>query len=821
MGGSDVNKNLCSKFDQLEDKLTIKDPSLSKSFDENKNDCPVSSVSGYHKTESLVKHSTPHAGTQALHSYHQSSYFSWEGGSTLLFWRWHPSLRHIAKNGFKTFIVSDLPTNRNRARKPKLEVRSKISDKIIKSLSRDYLTPVHPNKIFNLIDYFAVPKADDIRLVLNGSSCGLNKAVWSPKFWLPSSSSMTRVLGYNYKSVDLDLGEMFLNFPLDPILRRYSGMDITFARKTISERLPLLKLPPGPKLYVMNTRTWMGLRPSPEWACRFYYLAEEFIRGDEKHTSNPLRWDRVILNLMGNPDYNPTLPNVMKWNNSTQRIAGDIKAYVDDLRAVGWSKEHAWSIAHLIASRLQFLGIQDAPRKRRIDNGPWAGSVFLTSESTIQKTVTNEKWDKARSYIAQLNTTLKNDPNADLSYKSLEKIRGFFCHLAMTYNLIFPYLKGFHLTLCQHLPRRDEEGWKIKDLEWLGFLEEAKQKGEMTEDEISQILESEYDPHNHPASVKAVPRFHSCLNALNIFFDSTKPPIITERTTKLHFLVYGFVDASQSGFGPSLDYSDGLKYRIGTWGKDEETASSNYREFANLVETIELEVKQDRLSQSTVILATDNSTVESCIYKGNSSNEKLFNLIIRFKNCELKSGSRFIVTHVSGERMKSQGTDGISRGHLREGVSLGRAMLSYCPWGQSALDRSPSLREWIKSWTSPDLEVLSPDDWFKRAHDHWGGYYDKRGFYRLHLKTGTYLWHPPPAAADAALEELRKARLKRRNSVHILVIPRLMTPLWLKQLNKEADIIFTIKNQYSFWSHNMYEPLMLAFSFPYARHFPW
>jgi hypothetical protein len=32
------------------------------------------------------------------------------------------------------------------------------------------------------------------------------------------------------------------------------------------------------------------------------------------------------------------------------------------------------------------------------------------------------------------------------------------------------------------------------------------------------------------------------------------------------------------------------------------------------------------------------------------------------------------------------------------------------------------------------------------------------------LKPGTFLWAPPPAAADAALEELCKARHKRQTS---------------------------------------------------------
>lgn len=40
-------------------------------------------------------------------------------------------------------------------------------------------------------------------------------------------------------------------------------------------------------------------------------------------------------------------------------------------------------------------------------------------------------------------------------FKRLEQIRGYLCHMAMTYDLLFSFLKGFHLTLCAHLPKRD------------------------------------------------------------------------------------------------------------------------------------------------------------------------------------------------------------------------------------------------------------------------------------------------------------------------------------------------------------------------------
>jgi hypothetical protein len=57
------------------------------------------------------------------------------------------------------------------------------------------------------------------------------------------------------------------------------------------------------------------------------------------------------------------------------------------------------------------------------------------------------------------------------------------------------------------------------------------------------------------------------------------------------------------------------------------------------------------------------------------------------------------------------------------------------------------------------------------------------------VTSGKYIWAPAPALADAALEEFRIAQIKRQKSTHVLVCPRLMTPLWLKQLYK-AQILF-------------------------------
>lgn len=78
----------------------------------------------------------------------------------------------------------------------------------------------------------------------------------------------------------------------------------------------------------------MGLKPSLYWAARFFYCMEEFIVRDHVDPSNNFCWDKIILNLPGSDDFNPTLPFVIKWNSERKLISAAIKAYIDDLRVI-------------------------------------------------------------------------------------------------------------------------------------------------------------------------------------------------------------------------------------------------------------------------------------------------------------------------------------------------------------------------------------------------------------------------------------------------------------------------------------------------------
>jgi hypothetical protein len=81
--------------------------------------------------------------------------------------------------------------------------------------------------------YFSVPKGlDDICMVYNGTSCGLNNVLWAPRFGLPMVKQTLRALLPGYLQCDLDVGEQFSNYYLHEELRQHLGVDVRKLRLT-------------------------------------------------------------------------------------------------------------------------------------------------------------------------------------------------------------------------------------------------------------------------------------------------------------------------------------------------------------------------------------------------------------------------------------------------------------------------------------------------------------------------------------------------------------------------------------------------------------
>ena len=322
-------------------------------------------------------------------------------------------------------------------------------------------------------------------------------------------------------------------------------------------------------MWLRWVRCLMGLRPSPYNTIQATHLAFEVANGNQHDMKNALQWEDVILNFPGSSSYNPLQPWVYRIRRD-KAMAGATPAYMDDLRPVGNSKMHCFAVSHQTASRLSYLGIQNAARKTRPPSqelGAWAGILARSSGSAITICTAQDKWDKAKSMLQAIRSEWES--TGMLDHKLLEQRRRFFVHLQRVYPAIVPFLKGIHLTLDRWRPGRDEDGWRIPDWE--------------IDLELTPTASS-----SAPEFVRPVSRFGDDLESLESLFAPLVPPQHVIRSASIATCIYGFVDASGTGFGSSLLVpGNHVLFRQGIWGRDTDHSSSNYRELCNLVNTLE------------------------------------------------------------------------------------------------------------------------------------------------------------------------------------------------------------------------------------------
>ena len=505
------------------------------------------------------------SGREALGRVALATWWDWNGGSSLFFWRWPNSHIRWAREGQPHFVTGELPSFVEAQRKSATEEsQALVQEKVNKVRRRMYIAP---GLVLSLTHMFDVPKPpDDIRMVYDGTASGLNDALFAPHFTLPVVENTMRSLLENYYAADLDVGEMFLNWPLGKDLQPYAGVDVTHVQTkkgSDKEEWELDRARPWERW----VRNFMGLRDSPYRSLQLMIKAKYFAYGDRHYHTNPFQWDAVLLNLPGDEGYDPSLPWVMKVRKDGH-LACEVYIYVDDGRFTGWSKLECWKAVQRFSSILTFLGIQDAFRKRTeplTRPGPWAGTVTIT-KGGVFATVSALKWAKTQSVVLEMLHMLEYNKQA-MPRKRLEQIRGFLIYVGRTYRWMNPYLKGIHLTIDGWRLDRDEDGYRIKkhpnDEDWyrikkhLNLQDEVKLKeadkafgngggGDLDGYERGSSEEVNEEP---PEMVKAARRLKVDLAALAELTAGEEPALQVCRVKGSLSAVYLMGDASGKGFG--------------------------------------------------------------------------------------------------------------------------------------------------------------------------------------------------------------------------------------------------------------------------------
>ena len=108
-----------------------------------------------------------------------------------------------------------------------------MKNKVDKVRKRLY---IDTGTLLSLTHMFYVRKGlNGIRMVYNSTSCGLNQALWAPYLGLPIIQQIICAVLPGYSQCDMDVGEMFLDFPLHPDLRPFAGVEITHIKSRPDE----------------------------------------------------------------------------------------------------------------------------------------------------------------------------------------------------------------------------------------------------------------------------------------------------------------------------------------------------------------------------------------------------------------------------------------------------------------------------------------------------------------------------------------------------------------------------------------------------------
>lgn len=135
-------------------------------------------------------------GTDALRRILGATWWSWEAGSTLLFWRWAMNIRKEARDG--TIFPWKIPPFPRYVLPQRYSKDQREKDLMIETVrDPDFKQYIDDGYVRSLSTFFCIPKGDqDIRIVYDMTKCGLNACLWSPRFYMPTPDSVFDSIEY-------------------------------------------------------------------------------------------------------------------------------------------------------------------------------------------------------------------------------------------------------------------------------------------------------------------------------------------------------------------------------------------------------------------------------------------------------------------------------------------------------------------------------------------------------------------------------------------------------------------------------------------------
>ena len=69
--------------------------------------------------------------------------------------------------------------------------------------------------------------------------------------------------------------------------------------------------------------------------------------------------------------------------------------------------------------------------------------------------------------------------------------------------------------------KKDEEGWKMNELQWIDLVETQVEQGKLSREKMNLVINDlkSTETHHHVNFVTPVPKFLSCLKTLESIFD--------------------------------------------------------------------------------------------------------------------------------------------------------------------------------------------------------------------------------------------------------------------------------------------------------------